>query len=205
MEELARGFIGSDYDLQRLIRVIAGSAPFREESRSETPDKPVTTEQEAAWAAFPVTPLRPEQVAGSIIQASALQTLDSNTHVIQKMRRFGETQEFVKRYGDPGEDEFDEKAGTIPQRLLLMNGNLVNERTKPDPIINSSTRLANYAPSDAVTLDAAFLAVLTRYPVPEERSHFTALIDGKKSKEREQALTDLYWTLINSTEFSWNR
>ena len=205
MEELARGFIESHYDLQHLIRVIAGSDPFRVDSRAENPDKPVTAAQEVAWAAFPVTPLRPEQVAGSIIQASVLHALDSNTHVIQKMRRFGETRDFVKRYGDPGEDEFDEKSGTIPQRLLLMNGKLVEERTKPDPIINSSTRLANYAPSDSATLDAAFLAILTRYPLPEERTHFTALLAGEKNNARERAVADLYWTLINSTEFSWNR
>ena len=121
------------------------------------------------------------------------------------MPRFGETRDFVKRYGDPGEDEFDEKSGTIPQRLLLMNGKLVEERTKPDPIINSSTRLANYAPSDSATLDAAFLAILTRYPLPEERTHFTALLAGEKNNARERAVADLYWTLINSTEFSWNR
>ena len=186
MEELARGFIESHYDLQRLIRVIAASAPFQVDSRAENPDKPVTAAQEVAWAAFPITPLRPEQVAGSIIQASVLQALDSNTHVIQKMRRFGETQDFVKRYGDPGEDEFDEKSGTIPQRLLLMNGKLVEERTKQDPIINSSTRLANHAPSDDAILDAAFLAVLTRYPLPEERTHFTHSSPGSMACTPEQ-------------------
>ena len=205
LEELAKGFVASGYDVQRLIRVIAGSDPFRRESCSADEAAPVTTEQEATWAAFPVTPLRPEQVAGSIIQAGTLQALDSSTHILQKLRRFGETRDFVKRYGDRGEDEFAEESGTIPQRLLLMNGKLVHERTEPNPVMNSSTRLANHAPSDAATVDAAFLSVLSRYPNEKERSHFATLLDGQKKKERERALADLYWSLINSTEFSWNR
>jgi hypothetical protein len=205
LEELAHGFIASGYDMERLIRVIAGSDPFRRESRSVDPDKPVTAEQESTWAAFPVTPLRPEQVAGSVIQASTLQALDGSTHIMQKLRRYGETRDFVKRYGDRGEDEFAEESGTIPQRLLLMNGKLVNERTKPNPVMNSSTRLAHYAPSDAKTLDAAFLALLSRYPTDPEREHFTRLLEGKEKKARERAMADLYWSLINSTEFSWNR
>jgi hypothetical protein len=205
LEELAKGFIESGYDVQRLIRVIAGSDPFRRESRSGDEAAPVTAEQEATWTAFPVTPLRPEQVAGSIIQAGTLQALDGSTHILQKLRRFGETRDFVKRYGDRGEDEFAEESGTIPQRLLLMNGKLVHERTKPNPVMNSSTRLANLAPSAAAALDAAFLAVLSRYPNEKERSHFAPLLAGLKKKERERALADLYWSLINSTEFSWNR
>jgi hypothetical protein len=205
LDELATGFIASGYDMQRLIRVIAGSDPFRRESRSADPDKPVTPEQESTWAAFPLTPLRPEQVAGSIIQSSTLEALDASTHIIHKLRRFGETQDFVKRYGDRGEDEFAGESGTIPQRLLLMNGKLVDERTQPNPIMNSSTRLAHYAPSDEATLDAAFLAVLSRYPTDPERGHFSPLLDGQTNKSRERTMADLYWSLINSTEFSWNR
>ncbi len=205
LEELAVMFTKTGYDLQHLIRVIAASDPFHRESRSGDPDHPVTADQEAVWAAFPITPLRPDQVAGGIIQAGSLQALDSTTHILQKLRRFGETQQFVKRYGDPGEDTFAEESGTIPQRLLLMNGNLVKERTDPNPVMNSSTRIADYAPSDQRAVEAAFLAALTRYPNEEERVHFADLISGTTKKNRELALADLYWALINSTEFSWNR
>ncbi|MBP6602863.1 MAG: DUF1553 domain-containing protein [Verrucomicrobiales bacterium] len=205
LEELARCFTESGYDLQYLIRIIASSEPFRRDSRSGDPERPVTAEQEAVWCAFPITPLRPEQVAGSVIQASTLQTLDSTTHVFQKLRRSFETRDFVKRYGDPGENEFAEESGTIPQRLLLMNGKLVRERIQPNPLLSSTSRIAKYSPSDNAAIDAAFLAVLTRYPNEEERNHFRSSLDGKKGKTRDSAFTDLFWALINTTEFSWNR
>jgi hypothetical protein len=86
-----------------------------------------------------------------------------------------------------------------------MNGKLVGERTKPDPIMNSSTRLANYASSDEQAIDAAFLATLTRLPTPDEKNHFAGLLRDTRKKQRERAMQDIYWALINSTEFSWNR
>lgn len=205
MEKMANLFRRNGHDLQGLIRVIAGTSAFRRASASALPESPVTQAQEEAWAAFPITPLRSEQVAGSVIQASSLQAIDHSSHIIHKLRRFGETQEFVKRYGDQGESEFLETAGTIPQRLLLMNGEFVSERTQPNPFMNSSTRLANYAPENKKAVEAAFLATLTRLPEPTERDHFVALLEETKDSNREQAMEDILWSLINSTEFSWNR
>ena len=31
-----------------------------------------------------------------------------------------------------------------------------------------------------------------------------ARLAGTSGKERKQRLSDLYWTLLNTTEFSWN-
>jgi len=204
-ESLARDFVASGHDFQHLVRVIAMSDPFRRASRSDDPDKPTTMDQETAWAAFPLTPLRPEQVAGGVIQSSTLHALDRSTHIIHKLRRFNETREFVKRYGDPGEEEFAGEAGTIPQRLLLMNGKLVRERTEPNPVLNASTRLAQHSPTDDAAIEASFLATLTRHPTPAESGHFAATLAGKEGDARDLTLSDLYWSLINTTEFSWNR
>lgn len=205
LEEISGIFVESHHNLQTLIRLIAATAPFQRSSSSADASSPVTPEQEVAWAAFPVTPLRPEQVAGSIIQSASLHALDHESHIIDRLRRFGETNDFVKRFGDIGEDTFSEESGTIPQRLLLMNGKLVSERTKANPILNSSTRLADYAPDDATAVETAFLATLARVPTEEEGSHFAGLLDKTKGKQRHRAMEDIYWALINSTEFSWNR
>lgn len=204
-EELAGSFIASGHDLHQLIRTIAATDAFQRESRSADPAAPVTPEQEEAWAAFPVTPLRPEQVAGSIVQSSTLQALDADTHIVQKLRRFFETRDFVKRYGDQGEAELQEESGTIPQRLLLMNGKLVGERTKSNPIMNAPTRLAGFDMENETVIEAAFLSALTRYPDSTEQEYFVSLIEEERKKSREHAMADVYWALYNSTEFSWNR
>jgi hypothetical protein len=121
MELLAEDFIAHDFDLHRLIRVITSTRVFEASSLTDQP------EAEAHWAAFPVTRLRPEQMAGSVIQAASLGSIDSEAHVLFRIKRDIDVGNFVKRYGDKGEDDFDNAGGTIPQRLLLMNGNMVTD------------------------------------------------------------------------------
>jgi hypothetical protein len=83
-----------------------------------------------------------------------------------------------------------------------MNGKLIDERTKENPF-NASTRIAWLAPNDARAVETAYLAVLTRRPGPEEADHFEKLL-AETDLTKPQKVQDLYWALINSTEFSWN-
>jgi hypothetical protein len=157
---------------------------------------------ERTWTVFPLTRLRPEQVAGSVLQAASVSTLDSETHILFRLAKLGQQNEFVQRYGDTGEDEFTGRGGTIPQRLLLMNGKVVREKVGQNPM-NASTRIAWVASTDAKAVEVAYLAVLSRRPTPEEAAHFEQFL-ADKSEGRPQRLEDLYWALVNSTEFSWN-
>jgi len=205
MEVLADDLIAHDFDLQRLIRVIAATRVFQQSSQSADPAHPVTADAEKAWAAFPVTRLRPEQMAGSVIQASSLSTINAETHVLLRIKRDLDVDNFVKRYGDSGEDTFDDAGGTIPQRLLLMNGNMITENTKNNPLANASTRIGMLAPDNATAVEAAYLAVFTRRPSATEADHFADLLTtAKNNNSRSNAMSDLYWTLMNATEFSWN-
>ncbi|MGY8641129.1 MAG: DUF1549 domain-containing protein [Verrucomicrobiales bacterium] len=204
MEILATDFVENGYDLQRLVRIIASTNVFQIESRSTDPANPVTEEHEQNWAAFPMTRLRPEQVADSVIQSSTLSPLDADSHIISRMREFFETNDFIKRYGDLGEDEFGEQAGTIPQRLVMMNGKLVRERTKENPVMNASTRIAGLTKDHNIAIETAYLAVFSRRPSSEENDHFVSEFEGKYGSDRSRAMQDLYWALINSTEFTWN-
>ncbi len=182
--------------------MIATTTPFRLDSASES-DAADPFAREAAWAAFPMTRLRPEQVAGSVIQSASLTTLDADSVWISRLVAYGQRNDFVRRYGDTGEDEFEARSGTIPQRLLLMNGDLVREKTA-EGLFQSSSLIASMAPDDPHAVEIAYLAVLTRRPSPAESSHFTERLAGLKGDPRKERLTDLFWTLLNSTEFSWN-
>ncbi len=205
MEALADDLIAHNFDLQRLIRVIVATRVFQQSSRSADPAHPVTEEAEKCWAAFPVTRLRPEQMAGSVIQAASLSTIDSEAHVLFRIKRDIDVANFVKRYGDSGEDTFDDGGGTIPQRLLLMNGNMVTDNTRGNPLINAGTRIGMLAPDNATAVEAAYLSIFTRRPTPAEADHFTGLLaTAKSTNSRSNAMSDLYWTLMNATEFSWN-
>ena len=75
-----------------------------------------------------MTRLRPEQVAGGLFQAASVTTLGPQSHWFVRLTTYTGRNDFVRRYGDSGEDEFDAKSGTIPQRLLLMNGEIVRRQ-----------------------------------------------------------------------------
>jgi hypothetical protein len=200
---LADDFAGHGHDLRRLIRVIVASAPFRIDSATAADGDGPTAEQEDAWASFPITRLRPEQVAGAVLQTASLTSLDGRSFWLVRLAAYTGRNDFVARYGDTGEDEFDARAGTIPQRLILMNGDLVREKTQGD-LGNATTRIATLAPGDARAVEVAFLTVLTRRPTPAESAHFVARLDGTRGDARKERLTDLFWTLLNATEASWN-
>ena len=203
LDLLADDFTAHGSDLRRLIRVITATRVFQLDSHSADPNHPPTEEAEKHWAAFPMTRLRPEQMAGSVIQASSLTTIDAESHVLYRLKRLFATGDFLKRYGDLGEDEFGSKNGTIPQRLLMMNGEVVQDHLKANPIMNASTRIGTLAPNDASAIETAYLAIFARRPTPEEAEFFIGKL-GAAGKQRGEAMADLYWTLMNSTEFSWN-
>ena len=195
MDQLARDTIEHGFNLQHLIRTIATTEEFCRTSKG--PGREDST-------LFPLTRLRPEQVAGSIIQSASLETVDVDSHILARIIRVLQEGEFIKRYGDAGEAEFEFKSGTIPQRLTLMNGKLVHERTEKNPILNAATRIGFLAADDDTAVETAYLAVLTRRPTPEEMNHFKERLSGTKKDVRANAMQDLYWALLNSTEFAWN-
>ena len=61
METLARDFVEHDFNIRRLLRIIAATEVFQLDSRA---DFEVTAGHEHEWAVFPLSRLRPEQVAG---------------------------------------------------------------------------------------------------------------------------------------------
>jgi hypothetical protein len=200
LEILAGDFANHDFDLARLIRIIAATEVFRLDSAVD----PETTEaHDKLWAAFPMTRLRPEQIVGSILQAASLETNDQSSHIVTRFFRFVNEKDFVQRYGDIGEDEFVSRGGTIPQRLLMMNGQIVYERTQDTPL-RASQRIAILAPDDRSAVETTYLTILTRRPTAEEAGHFEARLAETSGGERNDRMADLYWTLMNSTEFSWN-
>jgi hypothetical protein len=197
---LAEDFAEHGCDLARLIRTIAATEVFQLESAM---DQENSEAHEKAWAVFPMTRLRAEQVVDSVLQAASLETADSQSHILARFFRFVGEKDFVQRYGDTGEDEFDGRGGTIPQRLLLMNGTLVKDKTKSF-LFNAATRIGWLAPDDASAVEIAYLVVLTRRPTPAEATHFQARLSGRTGDDRSERMEDLCWTLINSSEFSWN-
>lgn len=229
---LADELVRSGYDIRHLIRVIAHSRAFRLDSAA---DFEVTAEHENLGSVFPLVRLRPEQVAASVIQASRVKAIDRDSALIVQFQKFIGTNGFLERYGDSGDDEFDQQPTTIPQRLMMLNGELVREQGRREAILNATTHINLFSLTDRAAIDSIYLAVLNRYPDNSERQVFEARLmepsvageppsdpsSGKatpnvgdrgsvrftsptSTMRRESLIEDLFWVLINSSEFAWN-
>ncbi|MFO0825474.1 MAG: DUF1553 domain-containing protein [Gemmataceae bacterium] len=200
LDILADDFAAHNHDLQRLIRLIAATEVFRLDSAAPFE---ITDAHDDHWAAFPMSRLRPEQIIGSVIQAASVRTIDQNSALFVRVTRFFNEKEFVERYGDSDDDDFAKAHGTIPQRLLMMNGDLVDGKAKNE-LLNASTQIAMFAPDDRAAVEIAYLCVFTRKPTQKESDHFASKLAGKTGDERRNLLADMYWSLFNSTEMSFN-
>ncbi len=199
MDLLARDFVAHGFDLRRLIRVIAASEAFRADSRA---DFEINAEHEQNFAVFPLVRLRPEQVAGAIIQAARIKTTDRESSLLLQLQTLTGTNDFVTQYGDIGEDEFNSDSITITQRLLMMNGELLRDLVESNPLLNASAHVRMFANDTSQIVDLLYLSTLNRYPTPAEKKHFVSRIDCSDSKE--MSTEDLVWILLNSSELAWN-
>jgi hypothetical protein len=168
MDLLARDFVAHGFDLQRLIRVIAKSEAFRAGSRA---DFEINPEHEQNFAVFPLVRLRPEQVAGAIIQAARIKTTDRESSLFLQLQTLAGTNDFVTQYGDIGEDEFTSDSITITQRLLMMNGELLRDLVESNPLLNASAHVRMFAKDTSQIVDLLYLSALNRYPTAAEKNH----------------------------------
>jgi len=54
-------------------------------------------------------------------------------------------------------------------------------------------------------IEALYLAALSRKPTRVESDKYVAYVErGGVSKDQKKALGDVFWALLNSTEFSFN-
>ncbi len=214
--------LGAEYrangeSLRFLVRLIAESDAFRLRSDVPGADNETFTSMSREWAVFPTVRLRPEQVIGSMFQAGHIRTINQNSNVFVRFARFLNENDFLKEYGDAGEDELLQQTGTIPQALLRMNGRFTDELTKTEAF-SAAGQIAQYSPDDETLVTNCFLTCLTRFPTSEERQYFTqqlaaadeavagtpAASDEYVAASRDETVRDLYWVLFNSPEFSWN-
>ncbi len=211
--------------LSVLIRMIALSDVYLLSSETSADNEETYTKQVQAWSVFPLVRMRPEQVIGSLFQAGHIRTIDQNSNPFVRLTKFGNENDFIKEYGDLGDDELLQQVGTIPQALLRMNGRFTAERSKVD-MLSAPSEIIQFSPDSAAIVDNCFLTCLSRHPGYDERTYFLGLLDStieaaaqkreanpesaevdaavKPMRTRAQVVEDLVWTLYNSPEFSWN-
>jgi hypothetical protein len=152
---------------------------------------------------MPVRAMMPEQIFDSLAQAVGYrQPFDPEQPI--NFNNDQARQEFLENFKNES-DAPTERGSTILQALQLMNGTFIAGATD----LADSQTLA--AVIDAPFLDAEgkvealFLTTLTRQPTAEELAKFKAYVEsGGPKKDEAAALSDVFWALLNSSEFVTN-
>lgn len=208
LDQLARSFIEQKYDLKFLIRAITSSHTYQLSSLRTDPSQADTRQ----FARFPARGLTAEQLYDSVSRATGYQ---EGGGAPQGFVVFGDgrsaRQEFITRFHEQSA-KATESQTSILQALALMNGKLIDSATSLD---RSETLLAitdNPFMTREERIETLYLAALSRFPRAKELDRMKRFLDEaiKESKEAErekrekQAYADIFWTLLNGSEFVLN-
>ncbi len=195
LDFLSEQFVANGYDLKWLFTTIAASEAYGRGMTQEPPPAGMV------FANCPPTRLRSDQVYSNLIQALGLppQVAAGGRGVFGG----GPRNRFAQVFGFDPSAPRDEVTGSIPQALALMNSDMVNAT-----LDGSSTRtylgrlLRRVEDNDLVVLDL-YLRTLGREPTAREMS--VNLDYLQEVSRRSEAFEDIFWALLNSTEFLHRR
>jgi hypothetical protein len=199
-DRLAEEFVKSGFDLKQLCRWICNSEAYNLTSQSGKKneiDNPGAGET-PLFSHMYVKSMEAEQLYDSLIVATEAHKSGRSNWDQAETQRQQWMGQFVLAFGTDEGDEATTFNGTIPQALMMMNGELTKNAVNAEA--GGYLRDALMGPeSDALKIRKLYLATLSRAPSSREVATATRLVRG--SRDKLAAFQDLFWALLNSNEF----
>jgi hypothetical protein len=145
--------------------------------------------------------MRAEELYESLLVATeAHKTRGTDQEQDQAKRKWLE--QFVITFGTDEGDEMTTFNGTIPQALVMFNGELIRRATRGDKG-SLVQRIAGSTLRPSQKIEYLFLAGLARTPTRREFQAVDQLLAAHRG-DMNLALCDLWWAVLNSNEFILN-
>jgi hypothetical protein len=108
---------------------------------------------------------------------------------------------FLAPFDDPNSQPLDFQA-SIQQALMMMNGPFTEEALRSPRAATVAAVIDSPGPRPlARRIEELYLVTLSRKPRPGEARR---LLEYAAARDSRQALRDVFWALLNSTEFILN-
>jgi hypothetical protein len=195
LDLLAKEFAEHDFDLKFLFKAIVLSRTYQRTSYVDDVKQDVRL-----FGYVPMKGLTAEQLFESLSIATGYR---DNLPIQQKLFGFGTPRaNFMEKFTD--QEKKTEYHTSIPQALTMMNNQLINDATDPSKgrVLGAVTDSSFM--STAEKIETLFLAALSRKPTSDEARKMLAYVEKQGSKNEKKGLSDVYWALLNSTEFKFN-
>ncbi len=187
------------YDPKQLIEWITMSKPYQLSAQMTTAneiDDPTLGEM-PKFSHFYLRQMQAEELYQSLVTATGAGANGSYEKQEQERRKW--LAQFVVAFGTDEGDEATTFNGSIPQALMMFNGDLIKKATA----IDKGSFLGDIA-SDGdrlrAKLDNVFLTGVARRPTRMEQTMATKLLAARGGDEAAM-LQDIWWALLNSNEF----
>jgi hypothetical protein len=203
LDRLTAEFVKSKYDVKQLIRWIANSEAYNLTSqfgRHNEVDNPSAGEV-PLFSHMYVKTMSPEQLYDSLIIATEAHKAGRTTWTDAESKKQEWMQQFVIAFDTDEADEATSFNGTIPQALMMMNSELVQNAISTDKGTYLYNVLAGKG-NDIAKINQLYESVLGRKPIRTELSKFNEIV--KKYPNKLWAYQDMFWALLNSNEFIFN-
>ncbi len=200
LDELGIAFRNSGYDLKSLMRWIVLSEPYSLSSRVSKKNRQDDPALGVApqFSRFYVRQMQAEQLYESLLTATqADETLADERRDAMRQRWL---QQFSTAFGTDDGGEASTFNGSIPQTLMMMNGDLVRRACSTDSGSFLDQVANNWDLSNREKIQYLYRAALSRMPSKEEINVCNALLASRQG-DVVGTLQDIWWAVLNSNEF----
>jgi hypothetical protein len=208
LDEMAKDFVAHKFDLKYLIRAITASKAYQLSSHS--PDK--SQDDAGLFARMPVRGMTAAQLFDSLAEAISYREGGAGGPR-GPFGGGGPRAQFLNKFANQGERPTEIQA-SILQALSIMNSRLVADATSLEGRQAALLEILVNFPggTTASRVETLYLATLSRKPTAKEGERMIKYVETGGSAKTDQAtddqkniaLADVFWVLLNSVEFSVN-
>ena len=210
LDGLAGYFSAAGYDMKELLRWIVLSEPYslssiRKQRATAKPNDPSLDDPSVGmrpmFTHFYIRQMKAEQLYESLLNATQADRTGPVEDASGKKDEW--LSQFVIAFGtDEGDDAttFNE---SIPQSLMMFNGELMKRATSTgeggflDQVLKSHGKVQQ-------KIQVLYKAALSREPKPNEVRNALDLMDFSTEEDVNNGLSNLWWAILNSNEFIMN-
>jgi hypothetical protein len=202
LDGLAERFRQQSFDLKELIRWIVLSRPYALSSKAakgNQRDDPALGEK-PKFTHFYLRQMRAEELYESLLTATEADQSRGGEAAAKKKDEW--LSQFITTFGTDEGDDSTAFNGSIPQVLMMFNGDLIKQATSTGKG-GFLDKVANGGMKNSAKITTLYQAALARNPTAQEVAAANGMLVARKG-DAIGALQDIWWAVLNSNEFIIN-